>query len=325
MVTSPQVIGIGEAGLDFIASEPVPLIDASTFVKCFGGAPMNTAVGVSRLGVSSGAITAVGDDPFGEYIINELRKNRVDTSRIVIKHGIRTTIAFVINQPITGEKTSFFYRKPWVGQTADSALEPNDIDFEYISKAKILHVSGHSLSQNPARKAIVSAVKYAKENGVRISFDPTLRLDCWNSEATIKRMYTQMLRIADIATFSEEESKFMFETNDPRKVAEKALEFGVNIVGVKLGSKGSFIKSKEGSEIFVPAFKVNVIDTTGAGDGWDAGLLVSLLRGLELKECATIANAVGALVVTKRGAITALPYKDELNQFLMHHGIKLKI
>jgi sugar/nucleoside kinase (ribokinase family) len=204
-------------------------------------------------------------------------------------------------------------------------LELNDIDFEYISKAKVLHVSGHSLSQNPARKAIISAVKYAKENGVKISFDPTLRPDCWNSEVTIKKMYTQMLRIADIATFSEEESKFMFGTTDPVKVAEKALEFGVNIVGVKQGPRGCFVKSKNGTEIFAPAFKVDVIDTTGAGDGWDAGLLVSLLRGFELKECATIANAVGALVVTKRGAITALPYKDELNKFLMHHNIKLKI
>jgi len=325
MITQPQVIGIGEVGLDFIASEPVPYIEASTFVKCFGGAPMNTAVGVSRLGVSSGAIAAVGDDPFGEYIINELKKNRVDTSHIVIKKRTRTTIAFVINQPITGEKTSFFYRKPWVGQTADSALELNDIDFQYISRARVVHVSGHSLSQNPARKAILSAVKYAKENGVKISFDPTLRVDCWNSEATIKKMYTQMLRIADIATFSDEESKFMFGTNDPIEVTEKALKFGVNVVGVKRGSKGSLIKSKEGPEISVPAFKVDVIDTTGAGDGWDAGFLVGLLRGFGLEECATIANAVGALVVTKRGAITALPYKDELNQFLMHHDIKLKI
>lgn len=325
MVTYPQVIGIGEVGIDLIASEPVPYIEASTFVRCFGGAPMNTAVGVSRLGVSSGAIAAVGDDPFGEYIINELEKNRVDTSHIVIKKRTRTTIAFVINQPITGEKTSFFYRKPWVGQTADSALELNDIDFQYVSKARVVHISGHSLSQNPARKAILSTVKYAKENGVKISFDPTLRADCWNSEATIKKMYIKMLRIADIATFSDEESKFMFGTNDPIEVAEKALKFGVNIVGVKRGPKGSLIKSKEGPEISVPAFKVDVIDTTGAGDGWDAGLLVGLLRGFELEECATIANAVGALVVTKRGAITALPYKDELNQFLMHHGIKLKI
>lgn len=325
MVTYPQVIGIGEVGIDLIASEPVPYIEASTFVRCFGGAPMNTAVGVSRLGVSSGAIAAVGDDPFGEYIINELEKNRVGTSHIIIKKRTRTTIAFVINQPITGEKTSFFYRKPWVGHTADSALELNDIDFQYISKAMVVHISGHSLSQNPARKAILSTVKYAKEKGVKISFDPTLRADCWNSEATIKKMYIKMLRIADIATFSDEESKFMFGTGDPMEVAEKALKFGVNIVGVKRGSKGSLVKSKKGPEISVPAFKVNVVDTTGAGDGWDAGLLVGLLRGFELEECATIANAVGALVVTKRGAITALPYKDELNQFLMNHGIKLKI
>ena len=325
MSTYPEVIGLGEVLIDFIASEPVHYTEASTFIKCFGGAPMNTIVGVARLGVNAGAIAVVGEDPFGEYIISEFKKNNVDTSHVIMRRGKRTTLAFVINEPVTGERTFFFYRKPWAGETADSTLTPKDIDHKYISKSKILHVSGFTLSQNPSRKAALEAIKSAKKQGVKISFDPTLRSDVWNSELTIRKMYNSVLRIADIATFSMEEAEFIFKTSKPKEAAERVLEYGVGIVGVKLGSKGALIRSKDGIEVFAPAYKVNVIDTTGAGDGWNAGLLVGLIKGLGLEDCVKIANAVGAFVVTKRGAITALPFKEELNNFLKDHSVSLRI
>ena len=325
MSTYPEVIGLGEVLIDFIESEPVHYTEASTFIKCFGGAPMNTIVGVARLGVNAGAIAVVGEDAFGEYIIKEFKRNNVDSSHVIMKRGKRTTLAFVINEPVTGERTFFFYRKPWVGETADSALTSKDIDHEYISKSKILHVSGFALSQNPSRKAVLQAIKYAKKRGVKISFDPTLRFDVWNSEQAIRKIYKSVLRIADIATFSREEAEFIFQTDEPKEAAERALEYGIEIVGVKLGGQGALIRSKDGSEVFAPAYKVNVIDTTGAGDCWNTGLLVGLIKGLGLKDCVRIANAVGAFVVTKRGAITALPFKDELNQFLKNQGVSLRI
>jgi sugar/nucleoside kinase (ribokinase family) len=272
MQSSPEVIGLGEVLIDFIASEPVHYTEASTFIKCFGGAPMNTIVGVARLGVSAGAIAAVGEDPFGEYIINEFKRNNVDSSHVIVKKGKRTTLAFVINDPVSGERTFFFYRKPWA-DTADSALLPEDIDKKYISKAKILHVSGFALSQNPSRKAIIESIIFAKKSGLKISFDPTLRPDVWSSEPAIRKIYNSVLRIADIATFSKVEAEFIFQTSDPKEAAESALKFGVKIAGVKLGEKGALIRSKDGIEVFEPAYRVDAVDTTGAGDGWNAGLL----------------------------------------------------
>jgi len=322
---TPQVVGIGEILIDFIATEPVPYTEATHFQKCFGGAPMNTLVGVARLGVSSGAITAVGGDPFGQFLINELKKNGVDISRVVVKEKKRTTITFVANEPVTGERSFIFYRRPWISGTADSSLTPEDIDYDYISNAQILHVSGFSLSQNPSRKAILSAVMYARKSGVKVSFDPTLRVDVWNSEMGLRRMYSRMLRLSDIATFSREEAEFIFKTSNPKKAAEDALRHGVEIVGIKLGSEGAFVKTRRGEEVLAPAFKVKAIDTTGAGDGWNAGLLVGLCKGWELEKCVKIANAVGALVVTKRGAITALPYRKELNEFLKERNVDIEI
>jgi len=322
---TPQVIAIGEILVDLVSSKPGPYIEAPTFEKCFGGAPMNTIVGVSRLGVSAGAIAAVGDDPFGQFLIEELKRNEVDVSQVRVKKGRRTTITFVANEPISGERTFLFYRKPWTGETADSALEPEDIDPSYIDKASILHVSGFALSQNPCRKAIFEAVKHARKTGVKVSFDPTLRVDVWDSIATLRKTYSRVLRLSDIATFSREEAEFIFGTSEAEEAARRALRYDIKIVGIKLGEKGAFIMSEDGKTVRAPAFKVKAIDTTGAGDGWNAGLLVGLCNGWDLEKCVTVANAIGAMVVTRRGAITAMPYKQELIEFLKRTNNKIKI
>jgi len=322
---SSDVVGIGEILIDFVATEPGSHVDVPAFQKCFGGAPMNTLVGVARLGQKSGAITAVGEDPFGKFLIRELQRNGVDTSQVKTKKGTRTTISFVANEPETGERFFIFYRKPWVAGTADSSLSIGDIDLDYISNAKILHVSGFSLSQNPSRKTIFSAVKHARSSGVKVSFDPTLRLDVWNSIGAIRRIYGKILKMSDIATFSREEANFIFGTSDPEKAAKKAFRYGIEIVGMKMGADGAFLQKRRGEKLMLPAFKVHAVDTTGAGDGWNAGLLVGLIKGWDLHTCLSVANAVGALVVTKHGAITALPYRHELKKFLKEHEMDIDL
>ena len=322
---SLDIVGIGEVLIDFVGTEPRAYVDVPAFQKCFGGAPMNTIVGVARLGLKSGAITAVGEDPFGDFLIHELEKNGVDISHVKVKKGMRTTIAFVANEPETGERTFIFYRKPWITGTADSSLSIEDIDLDYISNTGILHVSGFSLSQNPSRKTILSAVKHARSSDVCISFDPTLRIDVWNSERTIRRVYGEILRMSNIATFSQEEASFILGTCDPEKAARKVFKYGVEIVGIKMGAEGAFLQRRTGEKVMLPAFKVKAIDTTGAGDGWNAGLLVGLIKGWDMHTCLSVANAVGALVVTKHGAITALPYRHELKEFLKTHGIDVNL
>ncbi|MBS7654415.1 MAG: carbohydrate kinase [Candidatus Bathyarchaeia archaeon] len=322
---NPEIVGIGEVLVDFVSTEPVSYIEALTFKKCFGGAPMNTLVGVTRLGSTAGAITVVGDDPFGQFLLRELKNNGVDVSRVRIKKNARTTLAFVANEPETGERTFIFYRTPWVRGTSVDALSSKDVDFGYISSSRILHVSGFALSGNPSRRAIFSAIIHARKEGVKVSFDPTLRLDVWRSENVIRRIYRKVLKLSNIATFSREESEFMFGVQNPDEAADKALKHGVEVVGIKLGERGSLVKTSDGERIYMPAFKVKAVDTTGAGDGWNAGLLVGLLKGWDLEKCVTVANAVGALVVTKHGAITALPYKDELNDFLKDQGLSVRI
>jgi len=320
-----RVVAIGEIIVDFVSTEPVPYTKARMFEKCFGGAPMNTAVGVSRLGVSAGVVTAVGADPFGDFSVEVLRENKVDVSNVKRKEGRRTTITFVANEPATGERTFLFYRKPWTGETADSSLEREDIDPNYISRAEVLHVSGFALSQQPSRTAIFHAIRIAQKSQVAVSFDPTLRLDVWSDEEILRRTYRKALELSDIATFSREEAQFVLGTAEPDKAASKALRLGPRTVGIKLGAQGAFVKTADGEVVRKPAFSVKPVDTTGAGDGWNAGFLIGICEGWDLEKSVTVANAVGALVVTKRGAITAMPYRAELNTFLKQVGVRLSI
>jgi len=322
---SPDVIAVGEILVDFVASEPLSYEEVTHFERCFGGAPMNTIVGVSRLGVSGGVITAVGDDPFGRFLMSELVRNGVDVSHVAVKRNRRTTITFVANDPVTGERSFLFYRKPWTGDTADSLLEVKDIDESYVSGARILHVSGFALSQNPSREAVFRAMSHARKAGVWVSFDPTFRLDVWDSLKVLRRTYDRALKSSDIATFSAEEAKFILQSEDPEEAAHRARRYGVRIVGIKMGEQGSLIIGEGEEKIEGPAFRVKPVDTTGAGDGWNAGLLVGLVRGWSLEKCVTVANAIGALVVTRRGAITALPDREQLQRFLRRAKTKISI
>jgi sugar/nucleoside kinase (ribokinase family) len=318
----PDVVAIGEILIDMIPTEAGHYSKVSTFKKFFGGAPFNFAVGIARLGGNAGAICAVGNDQFGEYLIDTLRAENVDTKHVKIKKA-RTTLAFIIRYS-TGERSFFFYRKPWT-ETADTLLSPNDVDPEYISKAKILHFSGVALSDNPQRSAVFKAIKVGKEAGVQVSFDLNIRLDLWQIKAILRKVYDKAMQEADLILLAKDEAEFLFNTDDPEKVANVIeRKYNPRCIAIKLGAKGCFVKLNGMRGIRVEGFNVPVVDTTGAGDGWAAGFEQALLEKRELEECATIANAVGALVVTKLGAITALPTREEVRSFLKEKGVNIK-
>jgi sugar/nucleoside kinase (ribokinase family) len=318
-----DIIAAGEILVDMIPTESGNYTQVNHFEKCFGGAPFNFAVGAARLGSAVGALCAVGDDPFGVFLLETLKGNRIDVTHVKVKRA-RTTLAFVIREK-GGERSFFFYRMPWA-QTADTLLSPDDIEPGYIKGAKILHYSGVALSHAPEREAMRMAVSAAREGGTKVSFDPNIRLDLWESPATLKEACEGAFRSSDIILLARDEAEYLFGNISPQEVADRLMrEYGPEMVAVKLGGKGSYVRAREGIELRKPAFKVKVVDTTGAGDGWAAGFLHGLARGWTLEKCATVANAVGGLVVTKIGAITAMPTRLELQRFLRSMGIAMSI
>ena len=321
MILLLDAVAIGEILIDFIPTEIGDYTRVNMFVKNFGGAPFNYAIALSRLDHSVGAVCSVGNDQFGKFLIETLSKEKVDTSHVKIKNS-RTTLAFVVRLE-GGQRKFFFYRKPWV-ETADTLLSPEDIDEEYISRAKILHVSGVALSHNPCRDAIFKALRIAKENNVLISFDPNVRLDIWENYEEMLSMYDKVFKISDIILLSSDETRLLFNTIDPFKVSKKVYEkYNPQYLVVKLGPKGAYVKTSNGDEILKEPFPVKVVDTTGAGDAWAAGFEAMLLEGKDIEHAVIIANAVASLKVTRIGAITALPTREELMSFLSRYNFRI--
>ena len=315
-----DIIAMGEILVDFIPVMPRKY-EVPTFERCFGGAPFNYAVAAARLGAKVGALTAVGTDPFGEFLLETLRRNSVDTSQVKVKKA-RTTLAFVVSEP-SGERSFFFYRNPWA-ETADTLLAPNDIDPAYLRGAKILHYSGVALSHSPEREAIWNAVEEMRSSGGLVSYDPNIRLDLWASADELQAINDEAMKLADIILLARDEAEFLFGTVEPQRVAaEVRAKYHPRYVGLKLGEQGSYVEDEAGKAFSKPAYEVAVVDTTGAGDGWAAAFEFGLINEWSLETCVTVANAVGALIVTKRGAITALPTGTELQNFLKQRGVAL--
>jgi sugar/nucleoside kinase (ribokinase family) len=308
----PELLAVGEILVDMIPEQVGNYTRVKTFLKCFGGAPFNTAVGAARLGASVGAICTVGSDQFGRFLVETLRENGVDTSGVVTKPA-RTSLAFVLRKE-KGEREFFFYRRPWA-QTADTLLSPSDLNPSYFRDVRILHYSGVALSHSPCRKAVERAIKLAKKENARIAFDPNIRADLWENAGELRKVYDRAMRQADILLLAREEAEWLFGTSKPEEVEEAVAKYHPEFLCLKLGKDGCYVSSGN-RKVREPSFKVRGKDTTGAGDAWAAGFEVGLLRGLELEDCAKIANAVGALCVTKIGAIASLPTLSEVRRFL---------
>ena len=315
-----ELYSVGEILVDMVFREEPggkPVVEAH-----FGGAPANLAIGVSRLGHKAGFIGAIGNDLLGEFLLRTLRINDVDTRLVKIKKA-RTTLAFVmVNEK--GGKRFFFYRKPW-GKTADTMLKIGDVDFEKVREAKVVHFSGFSTSYPPTSETVYAIAEYALKREIKVSYDPTFRKDIWPSKNAAKEAFERSLKLSTLVSLSIDEVEVFYGTTDYRFVADKILEKHSNVetVAIRLGSKGTYAKSRNGREAFKEAFRVKVVDTTGAGDAWTAAFIVSnVLEENDLEYSVTFANAVAAIVCTKYGAIAAFPRRDEVEEFLRKHSIR---
>jgi fructokinase len=264
----PEVVTFGELMIDFVPTTAgVALIESEAFIMAPGGAPANVAVGLARLGVSSGSMGQVGDDAFGHFLARTLRDNGVDTSALRFSHEARTALAFV-SLKANGEREFMFYRHP----SADMLYQPEAIDADYISGARVFHFGSISLISEPALSATMCAVSIAREAGCLVSYDPNLRLALWpDAEAAIAGIQLGWSQ-AQVIKFSEEELLFLSGNDNIVEAAHQLWHSGLHLLAVTRGSLGCvYITPRFAGE--VAGFQVEAIDTTGAGDAFTAGLL----------------------------------------------------
>ena len=314
-----KVIAIGEALIDFIPHEKGrALNDVENFLRVPGGAPLNVAAAVAKLGGKSQMLTKLGQDGFGDAILNEVKPLGVDVSRISRTNEANTALAFVSLRE-DGERDFSFYRNP----SADMLLSAEEICVEDFNEKDILHFCSVSLIDAPIKEAHRRAIEIAKEKGCLISFDPNVRLPLWKNPEDCRKAILEFLPLSNIVKISDEELEFITGIKDEKEALNFLLTGDVKVIIYTKGTNGAEFITKE-RVIFSPSFKVSAQDTTGAGDSFIGSLLYQVAEGeysLEelvtlsdekVQEILTFSNATAALTVCKKGAIGALPLKEEV-------------
>jgi fructokinase len=312
-----DVIACGELLIDFVSTESgVTLAEAPAFKKAAGGAPANVAVGLARLGYRAGFLGQVGEDDFGHFLADTLSGAEVDTGGLRFSTEARTALAFV-SLRADGERSFMFYRHP----SADMLWRPEDVDAGYARSTRIFHYGSISLIGEPSRSATLTALGHARAGGALISYDPNLRLALWPSAEAARAGMLSGWQQADVAKINDEELVFLTGETDLERGARKLWHDRLRLLTVTCGAQGCSYFTADGRGK-VAGFVVHAVDTTGAGDGFVAGLLAGLLDcdlswdRDQLEAALRLGNAVGALTTTQRGAIPALPSRETVDAFM---------
>jgi len=309
-----DVVALGELLIDFIpvvgSTPKQPVLKAMA-----GGAPGNFAAATQVYGLQSALISKVGQDAFGDLLLDEFSGLGVDIRGIVRDDGVFTTLAFVTLSE-DGDRSFSFARKPG----ADTCLLPEECDLTLIDEAKLFHFGTLSLTHEPARSATRAAIAYAKEKGKLISFDPNLRPPLWNRAEDAKEQMLWGMGQADIVKISDDEVEFLFGCGEQEGAKLLLGQYGVKLVLVTLNAKGCFFAT-ECVEGYVPAPAVQPVDTTGAGDIFfgaavsrllKAGKPIDELSEAELRQAAAFGCAAASLSTLKNGGIDSIVPEDKV-------------
>lgn len=296
---------LGDAVVDLLPESDGRLL------PCPGGAPANVAVGIARLGGTSGFIGRVWDDPFGALMQRTLLTEGVDITYLKQDEWHRTS-AVLVDLNDQGERSFTFMVRP----SADLFLETTDLPC--WRHGEWLHLCSIALSAEPSRTSAFTAMTAIRHAGGFVSFDPNIREDLWQDEHLLRLCLRQALQLADVVKLSEEEWRLISgKTQNDREICALAKEYEIAMLLVTKGAEGVVVCYR-GQVHHFAGMSVNCVDSTGAGDAFVAGLLTGLSStGLstderEMRQIIDLAQRCGALAVTAKGAMTALPCRQEL-------------
>lgn len=313
-----DVVALGELLIDFtengLSGQGNPLLEANP-----GGAPCNVLAMLNRLGKKTAFIGKVGNDQFGKMLKEVVEESGTDVSGLAMDEQVHTTLAFVHTFP-DGDREFSFYRNPG----ADMMLTKEEVDPELIKKARIFHFGTLSSTHAGVREATRYAIDVAKENGLLVSFDPNLREPLWESLDQAKEEILYGMSKCDILKISDNEMEFMTGISDYTKGVEMLREqFDIPLICVTLGKEGSRAYYRDMIVEAAPFVREDTIETTGAGDTFEACTLNYILEhGLEdlteenLKEMLTFANAGASIITTRKGALKVMPEKAEIEKVI---------
>lgn len=313
-----DVVALGELLIDFTengeSGQGNPLMEANP-----GGAPCNVLAMLNKLGKKTAFIGKVGKDQFGTMLKGVVEESGTDVSNLMMDDEVHTTLAFVHTFP-DGDREFSFYRNPG----ADMMLKKEEVNPEIIKAAKIFHFGTLSSTHPEVREATRYAIDVAKENGLMVSFDPNLREPLWESLEDARKEIEYGLGKCDILKISDNEMEFMTGTDDYNKGVEMLREsYNIPLIFVTLGKEGSRAYYKDMIVEVAPFLRKDTIETTGAGDTFEACALNYVLEhGLDnlteenLTELLRFANAGASIITSRKGALKVMPEKEEIEKVL---------
>lgn len=314
-----RLLAIGEALIDFIPEETgKELKNVKGFQPAVGGAPANVCGAFVKLGGEAAMITQLGDDPFGDKIVDEFVACGIGCQYVKRTKEANTSLAFVALKG-DGNREFSFYRKPG----ADMLLRPEDVKEEWFEDAFALHFCSVSLGDFPMKEAHRKAIEYAVKKGALISFDPNLRLQLWADTGKLREAVLEFMPLAHVLKISDEELEFITGCSDIEKALPGLLKGNTRMVIYTKGSDGAecYTTHNKGA---AAGKRVKALDTTGAGDGFIGSFLHCLaedhvttdmlgqVTGEKMTEYLEFANRFCGISVTKHGAIASYPTMEEM-------------
>lgn len=317
MAKKYDVIALGELLIDFTMNGQSEQGN-NMFEACPGGAPCNVLALLNKMGKKTAFIGKVGKDQFGALLRDTITEAGIDASNLMVDENVNTTLAFVHTFP-DGDREFSFYRNPG----ADMMLTADEVNPEVVKDTKVFHFGTLSMTHEGVREATKKAVETAKANGCLVSFDPNLRPPLWSSLDLAKEQMEYGFGKCDILKISDNEVQFVSGKEDyDEGIAYLQETYNIPLILLTMGRDGSRAYYK-GMCVERPGFSVKAIETTGAGDTFCGSSLNYLvdhdfenLTEEQLGEMLTFANAAAALVTTKKGAIRAMPVKEEVLELI---------
>ena len=293
-----------------------PLNESTTFKRYLGGSPANIAVGLARLGKKCGFFARVSDDQLGTFVTDYFDKEGIDTSHIKrCQNGEKIGLTFTEIKSET-ESSIVMYRN----EAADLKLDVEDIDEEYINKAKAILISGTALAESPSREAALKAVALAKKNGVPVIFDIDYRAYNWKNSDEIAIYYSSVAREADIILGSREEydltEKFIKVGMTDKETAAYWHSQNAKIVIIKHGKEGSTAYTNDGESYSIKPFPVKLLKSFGGGDGYASAFLYGVFEGWEIIDALEFGSASAAMLVASHACSQDMPSVDAVKQFI---------
>lgn len=329
-----DLVNMGRSSLDLYSNDVgTPFVNISSFAAYVGGSPTNICVGATRLGLKTALLTAVGDDPVGDFILHFLTNEGIDTRFIPRKAGYRSS-AVVLGIEPPDKFPLVFYRD----HCADIQLNISDVLAAPITDCRVFQFAGTNLSQEPSRSATLFAAELARRSGAKVVLDVDFRPNQWHDPRAFGVAVRAALRLVDVVIGTDDEinaamltdvghmslthsqqsdTRVRGNTDDAIRIM---LASGPSALVQKVGAEGARVHLPDGTVIAAPGFPVDIYNILGAGDAFGGGFIYGFVHGWDWYRSARLGNACGAIVVTKHGCANFMPTMPDIEQFVAGYG-----